>query len=225
MRLRLKRHNVSYYLYLQKLTKKPGVKEFLGITLSLITVSVFLLLALKPSLTKIAALKKDIEASKQTLNRLKKKTAALAKVEQIWAVVGDESQKVEKTIPLGPEYNYFIKEVEWVASQTGVRYVNGSFSASLIRSSLVDAYRINQHLAPIEIKVNLRFEGNYSNLLATLNRLTELDRILAVESVTINQNDKKEKKGSLVMTIGGKIYYFGDKAKIDQLLKQTKKRR
>ena len=225
MRWKLQRsRNSSYYLYLQRMALKPGFKETLGITLSLITVSFFLIFALKPSLTKIASLKKSIEASQQTLDQLKKKKTALVGVERLWSQIKDENKRVEKTIPLGPDYNYFVKEVEWVAQTTGVKYANGSFSASLIKSDLINAYEINQHLAPIEIKVNLRFEGDYPNLMETLDKLTELDRLLEIKSVTINQNDNKSETGRLVMTVGGKIYYFGDKTKIENILKPVKRR-
>ncbi len=219
-----RRRQSNYYLYLQRMANKPGVGESLGIVLSLLTVSFFVVFAIKPSLAKIAELNKEIEVTENTLTRLKKKSVALTQVAKIWARVSGESQKIEKTIPLGPDYSYFVKEMEWVANQNKVRYVNGTFTESLLKSDLLDPYQINQKLSPIEIKVNLRFEGDYAELLKTLNQLTNIDRLLEINTVSINQNDKKDKLGQLVMTLNGKIYYFGNKTELEKILQPVKKK-
>ena len=118
-----------------------------------------------------------------------------------------------------------MKEVEWVAQANKVNYVNGSFSASLVKSDLVNPYQVGSKLDPVAIKVALRFEGDYSNLLSTLNQLMQLDRVFEVEEVRISENEKKESLGKLVMTIGGKVYYFGNKAELDKIINKEKKRR
>ena len=214
-----------YYLNLKKIAKRQGAMQSLGVGLSLLLTSFFLIFALKPRLTKIAELKKQIEVEQKTLKQLEKKTTTLAKVEGIWSRIQDPSQQIEKSIPLGPDYSYWVKEIEWVAQSNQVKYINGTFSASLIKSDLINPYQLGSKLDPIEIKVSLRFEGDYPNLLATVNQLMQLDRVFDVGEVRISENDKKDSLGQLVMTVGGKVYYFGNKAELDKVLNKNKKRR
>jgi len=172
-------------------------------------------------LTKIAELKKEIEDTEKVLKRLKQRSGALEKVAKIWNEISNDAQAVEMSIPLGPQYRYFVKEVEWIVAQRQVAYLNGTFDKALVVSRLLNPYKVGTNLEALPIDVSLRFEGKYTDLLMVLNDVNTLDRVMDIKSVNFTQGSKTvDSKDGIVMTIVGSVYYFGDKNELNKILKE-----
>ncbi len=202
-----------YYLNWQQAVRKPVVQRSLALSLSFLLTAVLVGWAIRPSLTKIVELKKEIREKERVLEKLKQKTAALERAAQLWNKVAVDANRVEMSVPVGPEYRYLIKEWEEVARGAGVRYISGNFDKALVKDGLEKGDKNQEEITAIPLRFSLRWAGDYLSLLRAGQTLSHLDRVVEIENISFSQGEE------VVMTMNGRVYYLENKKKLEPILK------
>lgn len=100
--------------------KRADLKAYLEVMLSLITISVFTLFALRPTIITIAQLIKDIDAKKATLVQIDKKISDLAQARSLYEAERSKITLLESAIPKAVQPDVFARQVEGLVGSRGV---------------------------------------------------------------------------------------------------------
>lgn len=102
---------------LDRYQKKADVKVYLEVILSLVTISIFSVFALKPTLTTIAQLLKDIEAKKSTLSKIEEKITQLEQAQINYDRYRADITKLQLAIPASPQPDIFVRQIEGISEK------------------------------------------------------------------------------------------------------------
>lgn len=119
-------HAVSQY------KERSDIKAYLEMLLSLVTISVFTIFALRPTLLTIAQLVKDIETKKETVARMDKKIASLAQAQSQYQTERAKIAVLESAIPKSGQPDIFARQIEGLVGSHQVGAISFSVGKSTV---------------------------------------------------------------------------------------------
>jgi len=189
-----------YFTDLGRFYQTKKARTYVGIILSILTITFFVIFAIKPTLTTIAQLIKQTKDQKLVVVALEKKIANLSQAQNEYLTVESDLYLVDEALPQEPQVPLLIKQLETLAYQNNV-------NIGRLRINEVDLKKTG---SPKTEKQPLSFSfaafGNYSNLKAFLSSLSSLRRIILVESFSF-QKGIVEKSG-LSLNLAAKAWFL-----------------
>lgn len=209
----------SYFLdVMGKYKERSDIKAYLEILLSLATISIFSIFALRPTLLTIAELIKEIQTEKQTLNSINQKIVNLSQAQSLYNSQRVQISQLESSIPKVPSPNVYAKQIEGLSQahqvvilemKTGEATILGKDSES------EDTEKDSEPFPKDSQKLTFSFKGRvgieqYQNLVNFLKDLENNRLITKIDLVKLNSvNDPTGKY--LLLTIEGKLPYYRGK--------------
>lgn len=185
--------------------KREDIRAYIGILLSLVTVSFFGIFALRPTLTTIGELVSQINTQHQTLDSLNQKIKNLGIAKTNLQKVKADLVVLDQAIPNTADPHLVVRQMEILATREGVAPANISIGKTNILGATTDELQ--------DYPFSFTFQGDAEKVLSFLNNLKSLRRIIALDEVTIN---RKAEAGSsdligsstLQLIISGDLPYF-----------------
>lgn len=189
-----------YFTYIQPLTKLPVIRTYGSTILAVVTIIIFILFAIKPTVETILVLQKKIDDSKEVLAKIEKKSQDLSQgrtnLENLdTAVTG----RLAEALPPTPSYKTITETLEQSALVN-----NASVSALQIQSITLESSE-SGHQKLTEINFTFNAEGSYKNLINLMKDLQKGLRVLTIDSLSFN---KISDSANILVSIGGKAYFF-----------------
>lgn len=107
--------------------KRPDVKLFLEAILSLATILVFSIFALRPTLITIASLVREIRTKEETVAAMDEKIASLDEAEGLYTREEARINIIKEAIPQGAKPEVFLRQIEGVSQQSLTSLLGTSF--------------------------------------------------------------------------------------------------
>jgi len=200
----------KYSLDLSRYYRKPSTQVSLSIVLSFFIVAFFLLVAIKPTLVTITKLKLEIEESETTLVKLTAKVESLTQAARVWETIQPALPYVKTSIPQeGVEYNKLTKSIEILAQESGVEITSMTLGESLLYSQILEVYA-GKNQEVVEMPITIRVVGSFPQTLGFMESVLKLDRLMGVESVTVNREVKGIDASVVGMAINGNVQYLAN---------------
>ena len=182
----------QYYSRLKMVIERPTTKvSGLGI-LTVFTVVGFTIFAILPTFKTIASLKREIEDAKTVEAKLQQKIHSLTQAEDLYAQAAANVSVLNQALPAEPEFERLAWQLQWLAGQDGVTIINGSFS----------------EFQTDFIPVSLGIRGSYLAIKAFVADLNRLDRLIAVEEITISSKNVRQSGEGLTANLKLKAFYL-----------------
>ena len=215
MALNWKRDYVKYKeLFLKLLIiykKRNDVRMFLEILLSLITITIFSIFALKPTLLTISQLIKDNREKEETINKMEQKIKNIATAQNIYNQNIEKISLIEQAIPNTPTPENLLRQIEGIAYTNSVTVIGSSVNEVVLigeekkKKNKNEIKNLPENVSTITFSVNLT--GPYLSLYSFLFDLENSRRPLIINSININSS-KKENESIIVMLITGQTPYI-----------------
>src|SRR3972149_9457050 len=208
--LRYKRFFLTFFSQYQD---RQDLRMFLEILLSLVTISLFSLLALRPTLITIAELIKEIESKKETVAQMEGKIENLSQAQTVWDQEINKIRLLETSIPKNPIPDGFIRQIEGLAFKDSVSVL--SMSTAEITLVGKDKGEVEETLDGLvlgtsgEVVYSARVAADYQELLSFLSDIDKMRRPTNIESLTIDMT-KTDQGLQLVLVMKGSIPYMKD---------------
>lgn len=188
-----------YYTYIAPVITNKLIKSSTPYIFSILAITLFMIFVIRPTLSTIAQLQKNIEAHKQTLAQLKKKGQDLTIAKQNFDNIDPATkERIKQALPSQAQVTFLVKSLEDAIKK------EASFSALQVQSAVVyDQAAENQNsinLGEIEFAINA--QGSYPQLMAVLDYLKNSPRIVTLTNVAIN----KPVEGNMNLSVTGKAY-------------------
>ncbi|MFC1625836.1 hypothetical protein ACFL1Q_02260 [Patescibacteria group bacterium] len=190
----------DYFLNILNVYKqKQDLRMFLEVVLSLVTISIFSIFALKPTALTIIELVKEIKGKEETLSLLTQKVQDLNTARNNYESIQSQIQLIESSVPQEPLPDGFTRQIEGIAAKNSVSVS----SISVGEIALIGTTKIKKatgKLKPFpqganEMSVSISVSGGYPNLSSFINDLENLRRPIKIDALQITSSE----------TIGGKV--------------------
>jgi Tfp pilus assembly protein PilO len=191
-----------YYTYIKPFVRNKSVRTYSSLVFTLITVSIFAVYAIRPTVITILSLEKSLEEQRGIAQTLRKKITDLS---QSWAnyerIDQDTKTKLNNLVPNHPSLPNVISALTALAQENEA-------TISGIQIQPVDLEPIPQipkkDATTQEVDLTFSYQGSYSQLVDLLNGLKRLSRLISLQSVTLNRQDS----GNVIMTVNAKAIYM-----------------
>lgn len=198
-----------YYTWVEPLWKKPAVRGYGLLGLTLITIAFFILFAIKPTINTVTKLNKQIEDDRKVEQKLQEKINNLSQIQTELEVIKSDLVYLDLGLPNKPNVAEIIKSIEKLAG-------DNSASISAIQIQEVKLSEKESSRSAVSVKVAketegkakiiplvFTVEGDYASLAKIISQLRKLPRIMAVQSLVMLKNI-----GRITTTVKVNAYYL-----------------
>jgi hypothetical protein len=184
----------------------------LELTLSLSTIIVLVVFALKPTALTIISLYNQIKAKQATLSSLNQKISDLQTANNVFNQNQNFIPDVDAAVFSNPEPDTISKQILGLASKDSV---------SLLGVSIGQVFLVGKDNSPksssgleplpgsaLAMPVSISFKGNYSDLLAFIKDFENLRIPVKIDSLTVSSSQTQE-GSTIVGVITARVPYLG----------------
>lgn len=184
---------------------KPIAVVSLELLLSIGLVVFLGFFAIRPTLTTMSDLIKEIEDKQELNDQLSKKVAALSTAQTLYFSLEDRLPLLDQAIPSQPELIKSLKIIELLATESNV------IIESMVVTSIPDenpAEVSSAQLQRVPLPVTISVSGDYLAIRAYVEALRSVRRSFVVDTVTFSiEENRGERKLRASITLN--IPYFG----------------
>lgn len=193
--------------------RRRDLRSFLEVILSVSTIIIFTIFALKPTLLTIISLNNQINSRKQTLVLLNQKIVNLQTADNVFNQNQSLIPDVDFAISNNPQPDIVSKQIIGYALRDHVSLIGISIGQSvLFGENSLPKSTSNQKPLPkgaIAMPISISVKGGYSDLMRFMKDFENLRIPTEIDSVTINSTETQE-GNSMVAIISGRIPYLGN---------------
>lgn len=189
-----------YYTYIQPIVSHPMVKSAAPYIFSMVTIAIFAVFVIRPTVSTILQLQKNITDSGQLLQKLNTKSQTLTEGKQNLDNIDPQArQKIIASIPRQPDVTSIISSIQNAVGTTA------TISALQIQPiTLFEDQPPGNKMELGEVNFSLNIQGSYSQLLLSLYNLTKTPRLINIGNIAIN----KQGSNPTVISLTGKAYFL-----------------
>lgn len=184
---------------------RQDVKMFLEVLLSLATISLFSIAALRPTIITITELIKEIETKKEIVEKMDNKIETLTQAQSLYDQEISRIRLLETSIPDEPHPDAFLRQLEGLLA----KHSNSPNSINLKETVLLGASAPKglakageEQVVAEEIPFSINTTADYQLLYSFLYDIEKLRRPISFITVNLNTVETTETK-SLILSIEG----------------------
>lgn len=195
------------FLYKQR----TDLRAFLEVILSITTVIIFLLFALKPTTLTIISLFKEIQEKQATVAVLTQKINDLKTANSVFAQNQNFIPDVEKSVATSPEPDIVVQQIEGIAIKNSIDLLGVSIGQMALvgtvpaKESPVDVKPLPENTNNMSISINVK--GSFPNLLSFIKDVENLRVTIKIDCIDIS-SPETDTGQVIVVVISGRIPYL-----------------
>lgn len=164
--------------------RKENIRQYLELLLTLATITIFSLFAVRPTILTILELNKEIKAKQETISKLTGKIDNLKVAQNTLISKQSEISLLNLAIPNDPQPDSLIGEVEGIATNNTVTISSASFAQMIIKGTSDQAVIDDQ-----QIGFSFSATGDFTSLSNFLSVLDTTLRPIIVEKLIFTNGD------------------------------------
>lgn len=190
-----------YFTYIKPFAKNPAVKSYGSIIFALVTISILTFFAIKPTVSTILVLQKQLADQEEVLKKVTDKTNNLSlgkkNYDNLDPII---KNKISTAIPDKASLKSLTQNLEEAA-----KIHEASISALQIQPVILTPDTPGKLGSLSEISFVFNTEGTYQNLIALLQEIQRSSRLIAIENLSLSKTSDDK---SIIMSLSGKVYYL-----------------
>lgn len=191
---------------------KPNLKIYLELLLSLGTIIVFSIFAIKPTILTIIEINNEIKAKEATIAKLDKKIDDLKVASSILQTQSQNLKLVDESVPNQAELEKMVSQIESLATSNSLQLTNLSSSDLLLKGVEEKKKKINDFAPlpenPNELPVSFSVSGDFQNLFLFLQSIEKLRRPFKFDTLVFNTSKSTDDKKVITLTISGRVPFL-----------------
>lgn len=205
----------SYFLnVMARYRERSDIKAYLEILLSLFTISILSIFALRPTLITIGELIKEIESKRQTLKIMDEKIQNLSRAQTVFEKEKSRISLLEVAIPKEAQPKVFASQVQALSTRHEIEISGLSTGKGTILGASpqgnTPTQGQSQEVNANELEFSIDTKVLLSQYVLLVNFLSDLQKLripVKIDSLRISTNQEQERK-VLLMTIQGQLPYY-----------------
>lgn len=205
----------SIFLHLiDSYRKKASVKTFLELLLTLSTITIFTIFALKPTASAIIDLTKEIKTKKEIIAKMDTKIKNLVEAQKTLSSERGKLQILNSAIPSKPYPAKAIGQFSGLSSKKGLVLKTAFIDETFLKggqkkkkSSSKDEEKLPENIDSFSL--SLGFEGEFQQLVEILKTIENMRRPIKLDSVSLIKKKNKDGISNVVdLNITGRIPFL-----------------
>ncbi len=197
-----------YFVNLGQLYQKKKVRVYTGIVLSLLTTAFFLFFAIRPTLTTIASLVKEIKDKKSITEQLDDKIKSLNAAQVEYQKIEQELFLVDSALPTHAHVSLLVPQLEALARENNVTLQAIQINATMLRGQEekeeTKTKDSDSKVQEERVGFNLTVMGDYKNLRAFISSLIDLRRTTSIKAFAFSL----DQEDGLSLTLNARAHYL-----------------
>lgn len=201
--------------------RRPDLKAFMEILLSLGTIGVFAMFAIRPTLLTISNLLTEIKSKEETIAQMDEKITNLSAAQQILQQQKPVIDLLADAVPTDSKLDGYIRQVEGLIGRNSLQVFGLASGEITLSGTKVAQTKVNANPnqaktqsdfppSAVPIEINVSVAGGYPSIASFLNNLSNLRRPILFDTVNF-ATTQVESGETLVLTVGGRIPYINQK--------------
>jgi Tfp pilus assembly protein PilO len=183
-----------------KIQERRSFIAYFYVTLTLITLSLFGVFAIMPTLTTISNLRKQYSDNELVYENLKTKLQNIEALEGQYQGLLPQIQKLDKAIPASPEIPTLVRQIETLAELH-------SLSIITIEIGTIEVFPTTQKNPPVySYTIQMNLQGNETSVNSFIEEAINFERIMGIDSIATGVG-----KDSSEVAITGRVYFYAKK--------------
>jgi len=204
----------GYFLDILNLYKKRSdLRAFVEVILSLSTITIFLVFALKPTALTIISLVKEIKGKQIMISGLNQKISDLSKAQTLFAQNQDSIPNIDIAVETKPEPDTVSKQIIGLSAKNSVNILGLSVDqVTLIgKPVLVNVVSGSKPLPgnAQEMSVSINIQGDYLNMLSFISDFENLRIASKIDLVGFNSSELNGVK-VINLLVSARVPFLGD---------------
>lgn len=179
---------------------RPNLKAYLELILSLGTIVIFSIYAIKPTILTIVELNNEIKSKENTVLLLTQKISNLKIASNLLQKESQNLEIIDNAVPTGANVELLVKQIEKISLDNSVAIRNFSSANIFLKGN-------SDKKVESELPVSFSITGNYQNLFQFLQTIENLRRPFRIDSFVFNSNITADNEKFIVLTISGNVPY------------------
>ncbi len=192
-----------YYSNVEPLLTHPTVQAYTMLVLSFFTMSFFGYFAIRPTLTTISTLQRQITDARYVDQKLQEKINALTQASNAYQAIKPDLNLVYTALPKENQFAPFVKGLERLATESGTTISSLNFDSVNLSSTQATVSSAKE--TPISFSITL--SGDYAKLADFVKRLSRFERLAIVEKIGLASVAEEGKTETLRLTLVGETFY------------------
>lgn len=201
----LSKQSLFQYQKLFPVLTKEKNREYGMLGLTFITLTIFGIFAINPTLTTIAELQKKVEDARFVDQQLTQKLTNLRTLRTQYDSLQSDLVFVEQALPKKPLPVRFIGQIQALASETNVQLTSFRIATLSLNDGTLQPEDLTKTTAAAPYSYSLQVSGTYRQVREFLTVLTGFERITTVNSITVSRDTTG--RSAILMEIGGTTFY------------------
>lgn len=177
--------------------KEERTQKFTTLILTLAALTVLGLFAINPTLSTIVRLQKELEDKTAVDNKLTQKINSLSSLQNEYTAMENDLPIIYAAIPQTPEAPLLIAQLQEAASRSNVELLNTqTFQVDVEKPGVTKRFSA--------YSFSLTADGQYQNLLQFLSTITNMERVISVDIISIT---RKTGETDLQLTFKGRAFF------------------
>ncbi len=185
--------------------QRPDLKAYMELLLSIATIALFILFAIKPTLITIADLLTKIKSEETTSTLLDTKIKNLGIAQGLFNGQKANIDLLKQAVPDSPEVSSYIRQVEGVIKKDSV--VTSTLSVDRVSLTPTTGTASSNLLNENSINVGISTTGSYQNLSSLIVDLENLRRPSILKKVDFNITQLNDLSKILNLSISSSVPY------------------
>lgn len=190
-----------YYTYVAPVIKHPIIRSYGSYIFSLVAVSIFLIFAIRPTISTISVLQKNISNQKEILEGLNTKSRSLKQAQaNLESIDSAKLAKLSGLLPSQPNISSLVNSLKASMEPTA------SISALQIEPVTVidDSTENKSNLSVNTVDFSFTITGSYTGLMSSLDKIMKANRLINLKIVNLSRQSQEP----VSMSITGKAYFL-----------------
>lgn len=211
----------SFFLnVLSAYNSKPNLRIYLELILSLGTIIVFAIFAIKPTILTIIEINNEIKGKEATIAKIDKKIVDLKTASNLLQTQSQNLALIDQAVPSEAELENLIRQIETTAINSSVELKSLTSSELLLKGSQEKKRKVNDVSAlpnnPEELPISFSVSGEYQNLFVFLQLIENLRRPVKFDTFIFNTSKSAEDAKTITLTISGRVPFLMTEQKVSE---------
>ncbi|MBN1169147.1 hypothetical protein JXA63_04625 [Candidatus Woesebacteria bacterium] len=184
--------------------ERTDIRIYLEILLSLVTISVFSIFALRPTILTIAELIKEIDAKEQLVQKLDDKIETISQAQALYYRERENIGLLKNSIPENPEADTLTYQLEGLVEKNSLI----AQSVNIGETKVLGISKNKSKEDNTYISFNISVVGEYGSLYSFIKDLEDLYQPIKIINTSIVSTENKDTgKINLVLTLNAQAPY------------------
>lgn len=184
-----------YFVDVGQLYQKKKARVYTSIVLSIFTSAFFLFFAIRPTLTTIASLIKEIKDKRVIAAKLQDKITALNSAQIEYQKIEKDFYLIDESLPQHPNISLLVLQLETLARKSSVSVEAIQFEKTILKGKEEKK----------SVNFSLAVAGDYKNLKSFLGSLIRLRRLVLIDTFAFKTSPTEE---NLILSLNAQAHYL-----------------